>query len=93
MFRKGLILLSVTSVMVLYVGTSHAAEARLNIKTRVVRCVTEAEKREMCEMENLCCPHMNISLSEPDFETRSEKPSVALSTAPGPHPERHVTYE
>ncbi|HEY8190893.1 MAG TPA: hypothetical protein VIG74_00610, partial [Alphaproteobacteria bacterium] len=67
-------------------GTARAVDATLNIKVRLVKCVSQQERRAMCSSENLCCQYVNGPISGffrvPDQQLSSlETPSVPSPNA------------
>lgn len=47
-----------------------AAEATLMIKVRLVRCITQNERKFMCDSENLCCEFIEGFDHEADVAER-----------------------
>lgn len=54
---KKIVQLTIFSVLMISAvpATAHAAETLLPIKARIIRCVTNEERLQMCTQENLCC--------------------------------------
>lgn len=61
------------------IQAARAAEATLSIKVRLVRCITQKERQNMCDSESLCC-----NLIEYFAESEKEK-DIRLALAPSPN--------
>lgn len=55
-----------------YTPPAFSAEASFNIRVRLVRCVSEEERRTMCQTENMCCEYINSG----DFAAYDNDPSI-----------------
>ena len=75
------------------VSSAWAADDTLQIKVRLVRCVTPDERLYFCGDEGLCCDYL-----EPDMISReplSEGPqagATVLKTYPDPAPEKRFVW-
>lgn len=57
-----------------------AAEAILPIKARIFRCVTNEERRQMCQEENVCCNLVDAAITgKMEAEVPDEQSAVDIS--------------
>jgi hypothetical protein len=62
---------------------AEAAEAIMPIKSRIVRCVTNEERMQMCSQQNLCCNlpmTSNVAYKGPE---KHDAPNQTYRTAQG----------
>lgn len=52
-----------TGALMAQAGTARAVDATLNIKVRLVKCISQQERRTMCSSEDLCCHYVDGPVS------------------------------
>lgn len=60
-------------------GPAYAAEALLPVTATIIRCVTQSERVNMCDLREMCCnlvspENMTLSKAQGDWNEMSKEP-------------------
>lgn len=75
-------LVKVSAIILMFLATpAHTAEVEMPITVTLVRCVTQAERANMCEARHICCDLVprKMTAARNQSETSGQEERVAAS--------------